>query len=217
MQVLSIRTAKTSLHFVETDTHIRAELARNSAALGHHCEIYADFSELAAHPPRTGIIFVRDRSSIGDVAFTIKHLLSLGIWLPVIAMDTMPNEDKVVEAIKHGAVDYLELPLSNEALADCLDRIGQEAAVISERRRRQILARQQLAGLSPRETEVLNGIADGGSNKHIARQLNISPRTVEIHRANMMGKLGVKHPAEAIRIRIDSQDEHVGQYLAMAA
>lgn len=217
MREVSIGSSTTSLHFVEPDSHWRAELARIGAALGCHCEIYADYAELATYPPRTGIIFVRDNSALGDVGYALKSFLEFGIWLPVIAMDTKPDEGRVVEAIKHGAMDYLELPLREDALASCLDRVGKEAIVISEKRRRQIFARQQLAGLSPREIEVLEGIVDGGSNKHIARLLNISPRTVEIHRANMMGKLGVKHPAEAIRLRIESQDEQIGLSLPMAA
>jgi DNA-binding CsgD family transcriptional regulator len=67
-----------------------------------------------------------------------------------------------------------------------------------------IEARGRIASLSTREREVLHWLAEGSSNKNIARELDISPRTVEIHRANMMAKLGAKHAAEAVRLRIES-------------
>ena len=71
-------------------------------------------------------------------------------------------------------------------------------------RRRMIEARGRIENLSAREREVLDWLAQGSSNKTIARELDISPRTVEIHRANMMSKLGASHAAEAVRLRIEA-------------
>jgi len=73
-----------------------------------------------------------------------------------------------------------------------------------------IKARTRIANLSTREREVLHWLAEGSSNKAIARELDISPRTFEIHRANMMAKLGAKHAAEAVRLRLESDMEVVG-------
>ena len=66
------------------------------------------------------------------------------------------------------------------------------------------LSQAKIAKLSGREREVLEYLSEGHSNKMIARELEISPRTVEIHRANMMHKIGANHAAEAVRIRIES-------------
>lgn len=197
-------TEKISLHFVEPDTRMRAELANIGGSLGYHCEIYADLSDLAAYPPRSGIVFVRDGSGLGGGDVVLDRLLRLGIWLPVVAMDVDPRPSQVVKAIKDGALDYLVLPICPDRLARCLLRVEREAAAIGEERRRKVYAKQQLDALSRRELEVLDALADGGSNKDIARQLQISPRTVEIHRANMMAKLGVRHSSEAIRIKLES-------------
>jgi FixJ family two-component response regulator len=204
MQSNDYSSDSTVLHFVESDTQIRAELFKLGISLGYHCEIYDDFSELAAHPPRSGIIILRDRPGDGGMGMAIERLLDLGIWLPVIAMDADVTPSRVVRAIKEGALDYLTLPLKADRLEACLARIREEAAQASAVRRRLVQSRNRLATLSCREREVLEALAAGGSNKEIARKLNISPRTVEIHRANMMGKLGARHAADAIRIRLES-------------
>lgn len=70
-----------------------------------------------------------------------------------------------------------------------------------------IEARDRIASLSEREREVLEWLSEGSSNKVMARELEISPRTVEIHRANMMNKLGARHAAEAVRLRLEAKLE----------
>jgi FixJ family two-component response regulator len=70
-----------------------------------------------------------------------------------------------------------------------------------------IEARDRISTLSAREREVLDWLAEGSSNKAIARELDISPRTVEIHRANMMTKLGARHAAEAVRLKLEAKLE----------
>jgi two-component system response regulator FixJ len=198
------QTTNMPLHFVESDTQTRAEIVRVGMSLGHHCELYSDLSELAAHPPRSGVIVVRDCPEHGGIDLIMNRLMTLGISLPVVAMDENPSATRVVDAVKAGALDYLALPLKPERLSNCLSRISREAPMVCEVRKRAIEARQRLSALSGREREVLDHLVNGGSNKEIARQLEISPRTVEIHRANMMSKLGARHSAEAIRLKMES-------------
>jgi FixJ family two-component response regulator len=195
---------KTSLHFVDADSHSRAALMRVGASLGLHCEIYADFAEMAAYPPRSGIIVVRDQPGASAISFAVGQLMTMGISLPVVAMDNSPDPGQVVQAMRDGALDYLVLPLRAERLSTCQARITCEAARVTEVRQKMIAARRKLGLLSPREKEVLTALTDGASNKEIARRLHISPRTVEIHRANMMVKVGARHAAEAVRIRMEA-------------
>lgn len=208
---------KMSLHFVEADTHIRAELMKVGASLGLHCELYADFAEMEAYPPRSGLIIVRDQPNTNAVSFALEQLMQMGISLPVVAMDKNPDPGRVVQAVKSGALDYLVLPLRPERLASCLARIAREATQVAENRQRTIAARRKLDQLSPRENEVLTALAVGASNKEIARQLQISPRTVEIHRANMMIKVGARHAAEAIRIRMEAGMAPIQMHMQLAA
>lgn len=195
---------KMPLHFIVSDTQVRADIVRVGMSLGHHCELYSDLSELSAYPPRSGIILVHDCPANGGLNFVMDRLLALGISLPVVAMNENPQPGRVVDAVKSGALDYLSMPIKPERLSSCLSRIAKEAVLVGEARRRTIKARERLALLSSREREVLDLLADGGSNKEIARLLALSPRTVEIHRANMMNKLGARHAAEAIRMRMES-------------
>lgn len=198
-------TRKATLHFIDSSSRTRAELARTGFDLGHHSEVYADISDLTVHPPREGIIIARDNAEIGGIAVILERLSRLGIWLPLIAVEETPKPSRIVEAIKAGALDYMALPLDPERFARCLDRIEGEAEVFGEARKRMIEARSRISNLSRREREVLEWLAEGSSNKAIARQLDISPRTVEIHRANMMSKLGARHAAEAVRLKLEAQ------------
>ncbi len=134
----------------------------------------------------------------------LERLTRLGIWLPLIAVDAQPRPTRIVEAIKAGALDYLSLPLDPDRFNRCLTRIAKEAEEFGEARRKMIEARDRISSLSQREREVLDWLSEGSSNKVIARELEISPRTVEIHRANMMNKLGARHAAEAVRLKLEA-------------
>jgi two-component system response regulator FixJ len=121
--------------------------------------------------------------------------------LPVIIMTAQGDIQTAVRALKAGASDFLEKPYSEHALLGAI-----EAALEKENRTgrdRDIAgAVQRIATLSPRERDVLDGLLAGRPNKVIAFQLGISVRTVEVHRARMMGRLGVRQLAEAIRLGV---------------
>lgn len=192
------------LHIVGGDSRLRAETARLAFNLGHHAEIYSEFSELVALAPREGVIV-----ACGDVLSMgmdrlLDRLGSAGVWLPVVAASQSPDVDDVVQAIRAGALDYLRLPLTEEEFGRMTAHVSADAGRHAEARRRLVQARQRIETLSRREREVLDWLSEGCSNKAIARELEISPRTVEIHRANMMDKLGANHAAEAVRLRLEA-------------
>ena len=193
------------LHFIDPSTRIRAELSRIGYELGHHAEAYGDVDELIERLPQGGLIIARDDPASGGIATMLELLAAAGVWLPVIATDHDPDIQRTVAAIKAGALDYLALPLDRENFARTLSRIEEEARAHGEARRRMIEARGRIEALSTREREVLDWLTGGSSNKTIARELAISPRTVEIHRANMMTKLGASHPADAVRLKLEAR------------
>lgn len=124
-----------------------------------------------------------------------------GIDLPVIVLTGYGDVSTAVRAMKAGAVDFIEKPIDEgqllgairTALAD--EKPGVRHGAVTR-------AAEQMALLSPRERQVLRAIADGRPNKLIAYDLGISVRTVEVHRAHVLDRLGVHNIAKAIRIAV---------------
>ncbi|WEK46664.1 MAG: LuxR C-terminal-related transcriptional regulator [Candidatus Andeanibacterium colombiense] len=185
-------------------------MAREVLALGHHAEVYAGLDELAKHPPHTGIIVAREDSAPGGVPDILARLHAMTVALPLVVASESGSVGHVVEVIRSGAIDYLHLPVAPDQLGAMLARVAARAPRETVLRRRMIEARQRLAELSEREREVLDLLVEGESNKHIARALAISPRTVEIHRANMMKKLDAAHVVQAVRLWFNAHGEAIG-------
>jgi FixJ family two-component response regulator len=106
----------------------------------------------------------------------------------------------VVDAIKHGAFDFFEKPFD---LADVVERVRAAAAFWARRKEEGSILAAYFPGhdkLTPREFDVLAQIIGGASNKEAGRQLGISPRTIEVHRARIMDKLGARNAVDLVRI-----------------
>lgn len=193
------------LHYVDDDASNRARMVQVAVQLGHHCELYDGLEELAAHHPKLGIVILRDKPARGGgVVNALSRLEQMGIWLSVIAIGEVSEPRQIVEAIKAGALDYLSLPIDPLRLQRCLARISIEDQRASSLRRRRVEAQRRVGRLTVREGEVLDQLSFGQSNKAIARILGISPRTVEIHRANVMTKLEASSAAGVVRIAHDA-------------
>lgn len=121
--------------------------------------------------------------------------------LSVIVLTGHGDVATAVKAMKAGAEDFLEKPYQPMALVEAVKRALRRSAEAAAQPND---ARDRIARLTPRESEVLAGLMAGGSNKSIARDLNVSPRTVEMHRANMMERLGARSLPEALRIAHDA-------------
>lgn len=193
-----------TIHFVDPDIKSRAEGARLALALGHHAEVYAGLDEIVRHSPREGMIIARDEAAPGGAVEVLTALPKLGIWLPIVIASTSSSVAAIVSAIHAGAIDFVQLPFDQAQLGATIERAKRYAPAVARARQRMIEAREKLASLSEREREVLDLLLDGASNKVIARELSISPRTVEIHRANMMDKLEANHVADAVRLRFEA-------------
>ncbi len=115
-----------------------------------------------------------------------------------------PSIPRVVRAILAGALDYLDWPFAETEVRAAISLAEISNAGIGSVKLREAMARSRVQRLTRREREVLAGVADGLSNRRIGERLEISPRTVEIHRANMLNKMGASHTSEAIRIAIEA-------------
>lgn len=118
----------------------------------------------------------------------------------VIIVTGHGDVDVAVRSLKLGATDFLEKPFEPKLLLSMLEATRGQARAISESRLEHRAAKKSIESLSPREIEVLKGMASGSSNKIIARQLGISNRTVEMHRARLLTKLEAKTSAQAVRM-----------------
>ena len=129
-----------------------------------------------------------------------QALQERGIGYPVIVMTGHGDVAVAVQAMKAGAVDFIEKPFEKAVLMSALEEGFSRLEQTGRSRARAEEARVRLQALTPRERDVLEGLVRGHPNKTIAYDLDISPRTVEIHRANLMTKLNVASLSEALRI-----------------
>jgi len=132
----------------------------------------------------------------------LRRLKELGIGAPVIVITGHGDVPLAVEAMKFGAFDFFEKPFDDEVLLKSVrSALRQQAGEIRRRTERADIE-SRLAALSPREREVLGGLVAGRANKQIAFDLGISPRTVEIYRANLMDKMRAGSLSDLVRMAL---------------
>ncbi|SNT00571.1 two component transcriptional regulator, LuxR family [Sphingomonas laterariae] len=190
------------VYLVDDEEAIRRSASFMLRASGHQVEAFAcgdDFLKVA-RDLEPGCVLLDIRMPGSDGLAVQQALVDRGIMLPVIIMTGHGDIGIAVRAMKAGAVDFIEKPFEKAALLGALEQ-GWLRLDRSVRQHVQAQdAAQRLKVLTAREREVLDGLVEGLPNKTIAFDLGISPRTVEIHRANLMVKLKVRSLSEALRL-----------------
>ena len=120
--------------------------------------------------------------------------------LPVIIFSGHGNIDTAVAAVGRGAMDFIEKPFNDQVLLDCVHNALAEDAVRRRARARRRIIQRRFETLTPREQEVLKQVAEGLSNRQIADSLNLSRKTVEVHRAKVMQKMEAETLSQLIRM-----------------
>lgn len=187
------------VHVIDPDATRRAEISRLILQNGQHVEIYEDPEEFLSWRARSGYVLAFDGRDFRPLV-----RLNMGgdepkTSLPVAMYSEEPEVERVIEALLSGAVGYLEWPQCTERFEQSLRDISKRAEVRRAKFERIEKAQSLVRSLSSRESEVLASLTNGLSNKEIARNLGISPRTVEIHRANLFSKINANSTADAVR------------------
>ncbi len=190
------------VHLVDDDEAVRRSAGFMLKTSGYQVTAYASGVELLkdAKELKPGCILLDVRMPEMDGLQVQEALKERGVGLPVIVMTGHGDVNVAVQAMKAGAVDFIEKPFEKAVLISAIEEGFARIDQAGRSRARADEARTKLQALTPRERDVLEGLVRGHPNKTIAYDLDISPRTVEIHRANLMSKLGVASLSEALRI-----------------
>jgi len=198
------KSDKTVIHIIDDDAAMRDSLAFLLDVNGFAPKTYESADAFLGGALSASLTCV-----ISDIRMPgmngidlVRKLKSSGTACPVILITGHGDVALAVEAMKAGAVDFIEKPFDDAALLGAI-RAALElrpASEVDSSARKEAEAR--LAELSPRERDVLQGLVAGKINKVIAHELSISPRTVEVYRANLMAKTGARSMSELMRIAL---------------
>lgn len=193
-----------TIFIVDDDSAVRDSISMLLETMGHRHKTFADAQEfLAALEPEDAGVLILDVRMPGMSGLGLQaELNKRNRHLPIIFITGHGDVPMAVEAMKNGAVDFIRKPFRQQ---DLLDRIH-EALQVEEKERGQHerLAenRANLETLSAREREVFGRVAAGQANKAIAIDLELSERTIEIHRSHVMSKMHARSLADLVRIQV---------------
>ena len=198
-------TADTVVHIVDDEEAVRNSLAFLLSGAGFAVRVHDSATQFLAIAGgiRNGCLITDLRMPDMDGVELLRKLRDAGALLPAIVITGHGDVQMAVEAMKNGALDFIEKPFSDQVLIDSIARAVERADEQVSSEAAEELVRQRLASLSERERQVLNGVVAGQPNKTIAFELGISPRTVEVYRAGLMGKMQARSLAELVRMVMD--------------
>lgn len=194
-------TANGVVHIVDDDDAVRQSLAFLLSSAGLPVRLYDSASAFLAglSTPQDGCLITDVRMPGMSGIDLLKALREKACSMPAIVITGHGDVPLAVEAMKAGAVDFIEKPFEEEAILTAVRRALEQG---SDENGDEIVVAAKLATLSERERQVLEGLVAGHPNKTIAHELGISPRTVEVYRANLMAKMQAKSLSELIRMAI---------------
>jgi two-component system, LuxR family, response regulator FixJ len=196
------------VHIVDDDDSVRRSAAFMLKNAGYRVESYISgvaFLKEAKTAER-GCILLDVRMPEMDGLEVQQELAARGIDMPVVILTGHGDISVAVKALRAGAVNFIEKPYEKEILISAIEEAYLRLDRMHDRDMKAGEAKIRLASLTGRERDVLDGLVAGYPNKTIAYDLGISPRTVEIYRANMMEKLRVRSLSEALRIAFIAED-----------
>jgi two-component system response regulator FixJ len=198
------------VHVVDDDVDVRKSLGFLLATADFAVRLYESATAFLATEPKEveGCIVTDVRMPGIDGIEFLRQLKSRGLNVPVIVMTGHADVALAVQAMKEGAADFIEKPFDDQVLIDSLRSALNHRSQPVTAHPQSTEIRKNLAALSERERQVLDGLVSGLPNKTIAYDLGISPRTVEIHRANVMSKMGAGSLSHLVRMALIAEPKH---------
>ena len=192
------------VYVVDDDEQLRKALAWLLASVGLECKGFAsarDFlNQVTAERPCCVLLDLR-MPQMGGLELQ-EQLAARGLDIPVIFVTGYGDVPTVVRAMRAGAIDFIEKPFSDQTLIECVQQAMSRSVEMHKAREVQAGLNARLERLTQREREVMELVIEGLPNKRIARQLSLSERTVEIHRAHVMEKLEVDSVAGLVSLAL---------------
>ena len=201
-----------SVHIVDDEEPVRKSLAFMLTAMGFMVRIYPSAAEFLARVPsdNNACLITDVRMPWMSGVELMQQLARMDVRMPTIVITGHGDIPMAVTAMKAGAVDFLEKPFSEENLVEALRRAS-ETLSNHDADSNEALVRSRFTQLSDREREVLLLVVAGLPNKSIGHNLAISPRTVEVHRANIMNKMHARNLPDLVRMAISAGLSSIGR------
>ena len=195
-------TERRMIHIVDDEDAIRRSASFMLKTSGFDVQTWASGVAFlkGVRTVQAGCILLDVRMPEMDGLEVQQALIAGGVAMPVIVLTGHGDISIAVRAMKAGAVDFIEKPFEKATLLGAIEAGFAQLDDKAGRAARAQDAETAIAGLTDRERDVLEGLAQGLPNKTIAFDLGISPRTVEVHRANLMTKLSVRSLSDALRL-----------------
>ncbi|KQW75587.1 two-component system response regulator [Devosia sp. Root413D1] len=202
-------TADTVVHIVDDEEAVRNSLAFLLSGAGFAVRVHESATAFLAIAPQitNGCLITDLRMPDMDGVELLRRLRDADALLPAIVITGHGDVQMAVEAMKSGAIDFIEKPFSDDVIIESISRAASRAAERVQSGAALEIVKQRVASLSDRERQVLKGVVAGQANKTIAFELGISPRTVEVYRAGLMGKMQAKSLPELVRMIMDVEIE----------
>ncbi len=195
-------SSEPTVFVVDDDSEVRETLKWLVESVGLKIETFASAQDFlnAYDPDRPGCL-VTDVRMPGMSGIELQaKLMAEEVTLPIIVVSGYADVPTAVRSMKGGAIDFVEKPFNEQMLLERIQLSILEDARLRQKRAQGERARARLRSLTPRERQVMDLVILGRSNKQIARELNISPKTVEAHRSNVMAKMKAQSLPELVTI-----------------
>ena len=197
-----------TVYIVDDDPSVRHSLTWLLESVGQQVKTYASPNEFLAEYREGGagclILDVRMPEISGlDLQ---EQLIKDRFTLPIIIITGHADVPMAIRALKAGAFDFIEKPFNDQLLIERIQQAIEHCHNLTKKHQQHQESLERLSKLTPRERQVLEGVVAGKSNKLIAKELDISIKTIEVHRANLMAKMEADSLSDLIRKTISASD-----------